>query len=60
MRGGGGRGGNGRFTMGVALLLFFFHLIFGRFFAIPQGLWGNWCLARLGLLDLLKLPLLLL
>lgn len=35
MRGGGRRGGGGReFTMGVALLLFCFHWIFGRFFAI--------------------------
>lgn len=60
MRGGGRGGGNGGFTMGFALLLLCFHLIFGRFFAIPQGLRGNWSLARLGLLDLLKLPLLLL
>lgn len=57
MRGGGGIWG---FTIGFALLLLGFHLIFGRFFAILQWLMGDWSLASLGLLDLLKLPLLLL
>lgn len=60
MRGGGRGGGIGGFPMGFALLLLCFHWIFGRFFAIPQGLRGNWSLAPLGLLDLLKLQLLLL
>lgn len=60
MGGRGGGGGSWGFVVGVTLLLLGFHQIFGRFFAIPQGLWGNWGLACLGLLDLLKLPLLLL
>ena len=46
--------------MGDAFLLLFFHGIFGRFFAIPRGLRGDGSLARFWLLDLLKLPLLLL
>lgn len=44
--------------MDVTLLLLCFYWIFGRFFSITQGLRGS--LARLRLMDLLKLPLLLL
>lgn len=55
--GGGGRRG---LSVGVAFLLLCFRWIFGRFFAVPRGLRGYWSLARFGLLDLLKLLLLLL
>ena len=44
--------------MEVTLLLLCLYWVFGRFLSIPQGLRGG--LARLRLLDLLKLPLLLL
>lgn len=44
--------------MEVTLLLLCLYWVFGRFFSIPQGMRGS--LARLRLLDLLKLPLLLL
>lgn len=50
----------GVFPVGFAFMLHCLARIFRRFFAIPRGLRGNWGLACFGLLDLLKLPLLLL
>lgn len=54
----GRRGGRWGVGMEVTLLLLCLYWVFGRFFSIPQGLRGR--LAPLRLLDLLKLPLLLL
>lgn len=59
MGGRGGRGGRG-LTVGLAFLLLTLGQVFGRFFAVPRGLGRNGGLACFGLLDLLKLPLLLL
>lgn len=50
----------GVFTVRFAFMLNCLARIFRRVFAIPRGLRGDWGLARFGLLDLLKLPLLLL
>lgn len=55
---GGRRGGRWGVGMEVTLLLLCLYWVFGRFFPIPQGLRGR--LPPLRLLDLLKLPLLLL